>query len=388
MATIDGYATEEGTARYRGRVGLRPAAWRRLEGLWISSVGLGTYLGDPDDLTDQLYAGAIGQALALGLNLIDTAINYRCQRSERAIGAALGELIDAGRIRRDEVVICTKGGYLPYNADFPADPSRYLVETFLTPGVLQPEELVGGCHAISPTYLAHQLAWSLRNLRVACVDVYYLHNPEQQLEAVSPEEFWTRIERAIGFLEDQARRGVIRRYGVATWQGLRAQPGSDAYLSLEALVEVAKRVGGPGHRFRVVQAPLNLAMPELYGFKNQQVGGTWMSLLKAAERLGVSVITSASLLQRQLAALPDGIRRLIPGPSTDAQRAIQFARSVPGVAACLVGMKQLAHVNENLGVMAGDPLTSDELGRLFGRPANRREHDPAVRASHRDSPER
>jgi len=52
-------------------------------------LGLGTYLGADDGETDVLYQDAIVRALELGVNVLDTAVNYRHQRSERAIRTAL-----------------------------------------------------------------------------------------------------------------------------------------------------------------------------------------------------------------------------------------------------------------------------------------------------------
>src|SRR5437879_12075964 len=83
---IEGRATPEGTARYAQRFASTVAAdnYRRLDSAGhLSSLGLGTYLGREDAATDSLYRRAIGQALERGLNVIDTAVNYRHQRSER-----------------------------------------------------------------------------------------------------------------------------------------------------------------------------------------------------------------------------------------------------------------------------------------------------------------
>src|SRR5918999_1496232 len=111
-----GYATPEGTARYAARLqsGVAPGHFREFQGLRISSIGLGTYLGEHDAATDADYREAIMRAVELGCNLIDTAINYRFQQSERAIGQVLAMLFEQGRLRRDEVVIATKGGFIPF----------------------------------------------------------------------------------------------------------------------------------------------------------------------------------------------------------------------------------------------------------------------------------
>src|SRR3569833_282992 len=55
----------------------------------VSALAFGTALGDPNDTEDARYGDAIDTALAAGVTVIDTAINYRCQRSERASGRAL-----------------------------------------------------------------------------------------------------------------------------------------------------------------------------------------------------------------------------------------------------------------------------------------------------------
>lgn len=366
---MSGFATPAGTQRYRTRhAACHPTHFRDLQGLTASSIGCGTYLGDPDDATDQLYREAIETALAHGSNLLDTASNYRCQRSERAIGQTLERLSrQGGTFARDEVIVCTKGGYLPYDGEPPADPGRYIIETFLRPGVFRYDDLVAGCHCLAPRYLEHQLTTSLKNLRVETADIYYLHNPEQQLDEIPREHFLSRMEAAFQFLESQVAAGRIRLYGTATWNGYRVNPQHHGYLSLEEFVGLARRVGGDQHHFRVIQLPFNLSMPEAYAFKNQAVDGQMLSVGEAAARLGMSVVVSASLLQSQLTTLPQAMRRWIPGLATDAQRAIQFARSTPGITTALTGMKRTAHVEDNLTLARLPTLTADAIERLFAR---------------------
>ncbi len=98
------WATEEGTASYRNRFSGKVGEnhFRYQQGLWMSSIGMGTYLGTHDAPTDDLYHQAVVRAVEMGVNVIDSAINYRLQRSERTIGAALKELESKG-IERSEV---------------------------------------------------------------------------------------------------------------------------------------------------------------------------------------------------------------------------------------------------------------------------------------------
>src|SRR5438045_1025800 len=125
------YATTEGTTRYTDRFPhFRDAGfYRSVRGLQVSTLGAGTYLGADDDAADQAYTDALIAAGQGGINLFDCAINYRRQRSERCIGAALRQL------QRDEIVVCTKAGFLTSGA---------------VPESLKPEHVVGRMHSIEP----------------------------------------------------------------------------------------------------------------------------------------------------------------------------------------------------------------------------------------------
>ena len=352
-------ATGSGTAAYRDAHPELPAThFGTLDGLVVSSIGLGTYLGEEDDAADRGYGEAIVDALNLGCNLLDTAINYRAQRSERVIGQTLVALereLGPG-LGRDRIILCTKGGYIPFDGGMPADPSAYVRDAFVRTGVLRPEDVVGGAHVMTPRWLEDQLGRSLRNLGVACLDVYYVHNPETQLATVPRPEFLARIRAAFECLEREVAAGRIGRYGVATWNGFRVRPDAREHLSLQELVRQAETVAGAGHHFKVIQLPYNLAMPEAYAAATQVVDGERVTPIDAAARLGIAVVASASILQGQLSRrLPQALTDAFPGLDTSAQRALQFVRSTPGIMTALVGMGSRAHVAENLAVARGEP---------------------------------
>ncbi|MBI3030948.1 MAG: aldo/keto reductase [Candidatus Rokubacteria bacterium] len=363
---IDGRATPEGTDAYRARVKAAPEHFRAFGGCWLSSVGIGTYLGVEDAATDELYRDAVSRALELGLNVVDTAVNYRHQRSERVIGQALAALIGKGALRREEVVVATKGGFIPFDGSMPANPGAFFTETYLRPGIVRPDDVVAGCHCMTPAYLADQLERSRRNLGLETVDVYYVHNPETQLQEVDRPELLKRIRDAFTFLESAASDGKIGCYGTATWNGYRQPPAAREYLSLAELEKIARDVAGDTHRFRVIQLPYNLAMAEAFTHANQPVDGEAVSLLEAARRLGVYVMTSASIYQGQLSRnLPPVLGEHLPGLRTDAQRALQFVRSTPGVGTALVGMKRVAHVEENAALVKVPPAPWSQFQKLF-----------------------
>ena len=368
--SLPGHATTEGTARYRERFrGVAAEGHFRFEqNLWLSSIGTGTYLGDPDEETDRAYAESVARVVELGANVIDTAANYRFQRSERSIAGALRRL-DAEGFGRDELVVCTKGGYIPFDSRPPAGQAgvrAYVEETFVRPGVIGFEDIAAGSHCMAPRYLAHQLAQSLSNLGLEAVDVYYVHNPEAQLQAVSREEFDRRLRAAFGQLERERSEGRLSFYGVATWNGFRAAGAARGHHALERMWELAREAGGDSHGFRFVQLPFNLAMPEALAAENQTYKGAHVSLLEAAKALGVTVVASASILQGKVAAgLPEQIREPLGSLATDAQTAIQFVRSTPGVTTALVGMSRRAHVEENLQLVRVPPASAEDYSRLF-----------------------
>src|SRR5690554_595084 len=93
------HATMAGTLRYAQRFQqLAPDHFRQRYGLTLSSIGLGTYLGGRPNDDGVGYEGSVRQALAVGCNVIDTAVNYRYMQSEREVGRALAALFKEGEI--------------------------------------------------------------------------------------------------------------------------------------------------------------------------------------------------------------------------------------------------------------------------------------------------
>jgi aryl-alcohol dehydrogenase-like predicted oxidoreductase len=370
---IAGFATPEGTTRYRNRFPqLAEADFYRhpphVPGageLLLSSVGLGTYLGEPDDAADAEYTAAITLAIRSGINVLDSAINYRHQRSERNIGAVIAALSARREIARDEIFVSTKAGYLSFDGNLPPDPRSYFVQEYIESGVVSPKDIVGGMHCIAPDYLRDQIERSRKNLGLETIDLFYLHNPETQLAEVTPEVFRERLKHAFAFLETCVKTGKIRQYGLATWNAFRVPAGSRDYIDLHATTEIAREVAGAGHHFRFIQLPFNLAMPEAFVLANQSVGKKTLSLLEAAGQLGVGVIGSATLYQGRLShGLPPFVTQAL-GMKNDSENAIQFARSAPGITTSLIGMGHPEHVTANLKPALLPPARIEEWKKLF-----------------------
>jgi aryl-alcohol dehydrogenase-like predicted oxidoreductase len=365
---IAGHATAEGTARYAASQEERtaPAHFREFPGgARAASLGLGTYLGREDAATDALYERAIARALERGINVLDTGINYRHQRSERAIGRALAACIARGVVAREDVVIATKGGYLAFDGEAPPDARAYFAATYVQPGIIRPGDVVGW-HCMTPRFLTDQLERSRANLGLETIDVYYVHNPETQLDEVERPEFLSRLRAAFGALEEAVQAGKIRWYGAATWNGFRVAPQERGHLSLAEVLAAARDAGGHDHHFRVVQLPYNLAMPEAFTLANQRADAGLVPMLRVAEHAGLYTMASASVMQGQLArGLPAELGATLPGLATDAQRALQFVRSTPGIGTALAGMKTVSHVDENAGVAKTPPVPWEQFQRLF-----------------------
>ena len=364
---IAGRATHEGTKRFAARSGAGKGHFRQFSAsLYISSIGLGTYLGAEDEATDAGYEESFATALGSGVNVFDSAVNYRGQKSERAIGRALASAISRGACARDELFLSTKAGYLPHDADDPRPARTYILEEFVEAGLAPRSEIVAGGHCIAPAYLRDQLSRSRRNLGVETIDLFYLHNLEAQRSALDAAAYRKRLVAAAEVMEAAVEAGEIASWGLATWDGLRVPPDHPEHLSLAKTLEVAREIAGDKHHFCAVQLPFNLAMPEALGFASQDIGQGRVPVLRAAQALGLCVFGSATLLQGRLAGeLPEDVGKAFPEAATAARQAIQFSRSAGGMTTSLVGASKPDHARDVFGFSAVSPAEPARVMALF-----------------------
>lgn len=364
---LSGYATPDGTERFKARAEKNPTIadghFRSFQNLSLSTLGMGSYLGQPTQADDAQVTAAVRQSVISGaINVIDTAINYRLQRAERAIGEALRQLQTEG-VRRDELFIASKNGFLTPDADISEDFKTYFTREYIDTGIVDPRDVADGMHCMSPSYLDNQLQRSLDNLGVQTLDLMYLHNAaESQIPDDGKELFMARLLKAFQFYEQARQAGKIRYYGMATWTCFRVPPEDPGYISLLDVVTLAHSVGGENHGFRFIQLPFNFGMAEALTMNTQPVFEGLGSTLEAAQAFGVGVFTSVPLLQGQLLDQP--LPRF-EGLNTSAQTCLQFVRSTPGIIAPLVGQKQPVHVSENLAVAAIPPIPFEALQAIL-----------------------
>ncbi|QKY21311.1 aldo/keto reductase [Halolamina sp. CBA1230] len=364
-------ATRDATWRYRDRFGDRYGRtfFRRFGPGVISSIGAGSYQGEPTSAVDERHRDAVVTALENGCNVVDTAPDYRCGRAVGVVGDAL----EAAEIDRDAVMLATKGGFVPFDGERPADPAAYVREQFVEPGLVDPADLSRGSHTIAPEFLDAMLDRSLDALGVEAVDCYYVHNPETQLAERSREAVYDQLETAFELLEREVAAGRVGRYGVASWEAFRVPPEHDQYLSLARVLDCARSaaesVGGDAddHGFAAIQLPFNVHMADAFTSAHHEdpESGEAVSALEFAHREGLSVFASAALMGGELTAgLPEDISAELAGDSP-AQRAINFARSAPAVASALVGMGRPSHVREDLAAGTFDPLGASAFDAVF-----------------------
>jgi aryl-alcohol dehydrogenase-like predicted oxidoreductase len=362
---ISGYATTSGTENFaKSHPRLAKNHFKQFAGLTLSSIGVGTYLGNPDGQTDLLVKDATVKSVITGINVIDTAINYRSQKAERAVGKAVAQLIEQGKAKREELFISTKNGYLTNDGDVKEDFWQNIQNTLVKPGIIRSGDISSGYHCMTIPYLQDQLNRSLRNLGLECIDLMYLHNAaEGQLQDISKDEFMKKLKQVFEFYENQRKAGTIRYYGMATWDCFRVPQEHPQYLSIFDVAKIAKEVGGSENGFKFVQLPYNMYLDQALMMKNQVFDSTAYSILQAATKLGIGIFTSVPLMQAKL--LEPNVLPEFGGLARPSHRAIQFVRSTPGVIAPLVGQKSPTHVDENLELAKVPALSETEFSELI-----------------------
>ena len=274
---LEGHANSHGTFYYSQRNSdkVPPSNFNVAETaqgpLHLSKLGLGTYLGDPGTLHDKLvFDSIIASCLSGGVNVLDTSSNYRYMKAERTLGAAVAELVKSHGINRSELFIATKGGYLTvihlslesnWQEDGDREPGYYKkqIDSLVDKGRISSEDIVAETHCMHPNFLEFSLRSSLDNMKLQCVDLYYIHNSaESQLALLGEDKYYTRLAKAFEFLEEKCEQGSIKNYGMATFNCFRSPPEEEGiHLSLQKVHNLAEKVGGKDHRLKFIQLPIN-----------------------------------------------------------------------------------------------------------------------------------
>lgn len=262
---IQGHCTKEGSLEYFSRIfgSDNENATNELDEIKISRIGFGSYRVSRGN---SIFANAIEKSLLGGVNLIDTSSNYGDGSSESLIGDVISNLIENNKLKREEVFIVTKIGYIQGK-------NLELVESFEKDGNSFPEVTYydSNCfHCISPDFLKDQIERARKRLGVFTIDALLLHNPEyflmdRQKHNVSQEkashDYYDRIKRAFEFLEEMRMNGIIRYYGISS-NTFPSEENSYTHTSLtkvhEIALEIQKKKNLKSTGFRIIQFPANL----------------------------------------------------------------------------------------------------------------------------------
>lgn len=359
-------ATPDATWAYRDKYGSAFARtyFRPVGECAVSSIGVGTRRGDPTDAVDDAYESALVTAFENGCNVVDTGIDYRHQRSERVVGRALS----ASSVDRESVFVATKGGSVPFDRDRPDDPGRFVREEYVDTGIVSRDHLVHGSYALSASFVDDQFERSRENLGTD-VDLYYVDRPELQLDDHPPDDVYDRLEAAFEVLERARADGELRFYGVSTWEGFRVPSTEDRHISLPEVVSraraAARTIGNDTTGFRAIQLPFSVHMADAFTVDGQTGPEGDQSVLEFALAAGLCVFASATLEGGDLAGeIPDAVAAQVAG-DTPAQRALNFARSAPGVTCALAGTTDPEHVRENVASGTFEPLGARAFDAVF-----------------------
>lgn len=305
-------ATIEGTTSFAAKQPELAYSELGHTGLLVSAAGFGGYR---ISVNIQSHYEALHKALSSGINLIDTSGNYADGGSEELIGTVLADLIEQGTLRREEVVIVSKAGYLQGANLTISKEKKFSGESFPDLVVLNEE-----CeHCIHPDFLQQQITHSLERLHLSTIDCFLLHNPEYYYlwaqnqgisKAEAQTEFLRRIEAAFRYLETEVQVGRISYYGISS----NAFPvASDAYelMPLDQIWAIAESIA-VDHHFRIIELPFNVFEAGAATAANQKNGQT---VLAFAQQHELAVLSNRPLN----AIFDDKIRRLadLTGPSFD-----------------------------------------------------------------------
>lgn len=374
-----GSATLQGTLEYAARHPELTYQVLGQTGLSISGAGFGCYRVDaaiPE------HVNALMKALQAGINLVDTSANYADGGSERLVGNVLHQLVLQGKLKRAEIVIVSKAGYLQ-GTNYQLSQKRKLEGRPIRELVLYDEGLE---HCIHPDFIAEQLTGSIDRLQVESIDCYLLHNPEyyllwaqkQKLDKIEARnEYLRRIKAAFTHLECEVEKGRISFYGISS--NTFGQHQNDyAFTSLSEVWGVAQSIC-PKHHFRVIEFPLNLFETAAMTEGNQPGGQT---LVEFAVDKGIGVLTNRPLnaiQEDRLIRLNDAVYR-----GQAAQEALQFRdkvaalelswgntcrlnqlafrvlHSTAGISGVLVGMRKEQYVEDILQELKTANYRSDK----------------------------
>jgi len=280
--------------------------------LQASEIGLGCMSIGTDE---KKAVSLIHEALALGINFLDTADLYDAGRNEELVGKAI-------RGRRTEVIVATKVGNRrePGKEGWSWDPSK--------------------------AYILSAVKESLRRLGTDYIDLYQLHGGTID----------DPIDETIEAFEQLKREGVIRHYGISS---IRPNVIRE-YVRRSGIVSLMSQYSLLDRRPEETTLPL-LAEHGGIGLiaRGPLAGGILTEAGEAKAERDYLDYTGGELppVRRKLSELAGDTRTLT-------QAAIRYVLADPAVAVALPGASSPEQLRANVSAASAPPLTADELAAL------------------------
>ncbi|MGH4123555.1 MAG: aldo/keto reductase [Clostridium sp.] len=342
---IKGFATLEGTKNYFTNRNVDSFLIRNTEWFYSLPIAIGTHLGNFSDEHSELYMDCLTYGLEKEINFIDTAVNYRGMRSEKDIGKVLNILInEKNALKREEIIISTKGGQIFGDIDLGITPLDYLDKILIVNGILERNDVnivENHRHTLAPEFYEFSIEQSKKNLGIETIDIHYIHNPEISMYVLGKDLFYKKLEKLIEFYEEQVEIGSIKSYGMATWDAFLADMHSKYYISIKTVMDMVKAVAGEKHHFKFIQLPYNKKNNLASTKKNQNVKGKYYTPIQAANELGINVTISSPLNQGEE----------FNKSYLSSKELLKYVIDTEGVYAAMVGTKRREHLEENIAAI-------------------------------------
>lgn len=295
-------------------------------GLRVSTVGLGTmvHAGHFGPMNDAESLSAIGAALDLGVNFIDTSDAYGAGYSETLLGKAL-------KGRRGKVILATKGGNIMVG------PNR-------------------GKRDFSTAYVNRVMDESLKRLQTDYVDLYQLHNPT--VDVIQQGEVWELLER-------RQKEGKIRHYGVSINKMEEGVAAVNGDRSETIQVEYNMMVQEPSQELFPLAHKANVGVIARAPLRRSLLSGKLtLEDQKRFQGEDVRARNFAGDLLKQGLEKVELLRFLVREPVRSlAQAAIAFCLADPAVSVVIPGARNAQQMQENAAA-ADIKLSSEDLLKI------------------------
>lgn len=307
-------------------------------GLEVTLVGLGaggnSRLGLAYGRSEEEASAVVTAALELGVGLVDTA---RVYQTEGPVGRALHAWRAAGN---PMPLLSSKSPYLDREG-----------------------------RLLSAAEFRQNIETSLRQLQVACIDIYFIHGLRLDFYEAARQRFLPVLQQA-------RQEGLLRFFGLTEafesdtrHEMLQHAVQDDAW----DVVMVGFNLLNPSARERVLAKTMQQGTGTfgMFAVRRALIDESWLRTL--LQRLGAQ-----GEVDPALAAAPDLLSELglregdleRPGCRSLSEAAYRFAAFEPGLDCVLVGTGSAEHLRANLEAVARGPLTlaaQQRLKDLFGR---------------------